>query len=89
MRVRVLAETKDHFDWELIGGMRESAAGRAAGRPDAAYEAVEDEEDEHRNTPQGGAVSLAQGPRPRRRAPPPEEEKEVKTAIVRRSGAVA
>ena len=40
----VLAETKDHLNWELIGELVKNA-GATQLRP--AYEQVEDEEDEH------------------------------------------
>lgn len=43
----VLAETKDHFDWELIGKCAENLEGEAAKVLAAAYEEVEDQEDEH------------------------------------------
>src|SRR5687768_13791229 len=43
----VLAETKDHFDWELIGECAKSAEGAERDALMQAYEAVEDEEDEH------------------------------------------
>jgi hypothetical protein len=43
----VLAETKDHFDWELIGECAKSLEGEARDALKQAYEAVEDEEDEH------------------------------------------
>jgi hypothetical protein len=43
----VLAETKDHFDWELIGKCAENLQGDAAKVLQAAYEEVEDQEDEH------------------------------------------
>jgi len=43
----VLAETKDHADWELIGAAAKAAEGQAAEVLQAAYDTVEDEEDEH------------------------------------------
>src|SRR3569833_3988346 len=43
----VLAETTDHADWELIGAVAKAADGTTAQALLAAYEAVEDEEDEH------------------------------------------
>ncbi|HEY4214824.1 MAG TPA: hypothetical protein VGM84_25330 [Steroidobacteraceae bacterium] len=45
--VVVLAETKDHADWELIGKAAKSLEGAAAEALSRAYEQVEDEEDEH------------------------------------------
>ncbi|MDQ2855138.1 MAG: ferritin-like domain-containing protein, partial [Acidobacteriota bacterium] len=41
----VLAETKDHLNWELIGELTRNLEAAALLKP--AYEQVEDEEDEH------------------------------------------
>ena len=43
----VLAETKDHFDWELIGLCAKAVSGDAKSVLRTATDAVEDEEDEH------------------------------------------
>ena len=43
----VLAETKDHANWELIGFCAKGMEGDAAAALLEAYEQVEDEEDEH------------------------------------------
>jgi rubrerythrin len=43
----VIAETKDHFDWELIGQCAKASSGAAKQILQAAYDQVEDEEDEH------------------------------------------
>lgn len=43
----VLAETKDHLNWELIGHMAEKATGKESKVLKQAYEAVEQEEDHH------------------------------------------
>src|SRR5262245_16386502 len=43
----VLAETKDHLDWELIGQVARKATGAEAKALKEAYEEVEDQEDEH------------------------------------------
>jgi hypothetical protein len=43
----LLAETKDHGDWELIGECAKALDGAAGDALREAYEAVEDEEDEH------------------------------------------
>ena len=43
----VLAETKDHFDWELIGRCAKELTGEQQSALKAAYDKVEDEEDEH------------------------------------------
>jgi hypothetical protein len=77
----VLAETKDHFDWELIGECAKSLEGEAQKALMQAYEAVEDEEDEHLYHTKGWCRELwlkALGLEAV--LPPPEEEKDVKTA---------
>ena len=43
----VLAETKDHLNWELIGMLAKKASGKMAAALKEAHEEVEDEEDEH------------------------------------------
>jgi hypothetical protein len=43
----VLAETKDHANWEMIGACAKAAQGEIAGVLQAAFDEVEDEEDEH------------------------------------------
>ena len=43
----VLAETKDHLDWELIGKCAKQLSGEQAKVLKAAFEKIEDEEDEH------------------------------------------
>ena len=43
----VLAETKDHANWELIGQCAKQLDGEAAALLKQAYDEVEDEEDEH------------------------------------------
>ena len=77
----VLAETKDHFDWELIGECAKSLEGDARNALMQAYEAVEDEEDEHLYHTKGWCRELwlkALGLKAV--LPPPEEAKDVKTA---------
>jgi rubrerythrin len=78
----VLAETKDHADWQLIGECAESASGDTATVLQAAYKEVEDEEDEHLYHTQGWSRELwlkALGlPAV---LPPPEEKEEVISAI--------
>ena len=78
----VLAETKDHHNWELLGVCAEKAKGAVKKALTAAVEEVEDEEDEHLYHTTGWSRELwidALGlPAV---LPPPEEEKEVKTAI--------
>jgi hypothetical protein len=77
----VLAETKDHFDWELIGLCAKAASGDTKAVLQNAVEAVEDEEDEHLYHTKGwcrelwlkalGLTSVL---------PPPEENRDVRTA---------
>ena len=43
----VLAETKDHADWELIGECAKAAEAPSAQVLQAAYDEIEDEEDQH------------------------------------------
>ncbi|MEO8628487.1 MAG: hypothetical protein ABI612_10355 [Betaproteobacteria bacterium] len=78
----VLAETKDHADWELIGQCAKNATGKEAEALLAAYEEIEGEEDSHLYHSKGwcrelwieslGIPSVL---------PPPEEQLKVKTAI--------
>jgi hypothetical protein len=78
----VLAETKDHFDWELIGECAKSLEGEARAALMEAYEAVEDEEDEHLYHTKGWCRELWLKSLGLEAAlPPPEEEKDVKTAV--------
>jgi hypothetical protein len=78
----VLAETKDHMNWELIGMVAEKGRGDATAVLKAAYEAVEQDEDHHLYHTTGftrelwidslGLPAVL---------PPPEERKNVETAI--------
>ena len=78
----VLAETKDHTNWHLIGECAEKAKGDEAKALKKAVAAVEDEEDEHVYHSKGWCrelwISSLGMPAV---LPPPEEEKDVKTAI--------
>ena len=78
----VLAETKDHLNWELIGELGKKTKGSEGKALKEAYGEVEDEEDEHLYHTKGWTRELhleALGlPAV---LPPPEEEKDVKTAI--------
>jgi hypothetical protein len=77
----VLAETKDHADWELIGACAKSLGGAAGDALRQAYEAVEDEEDEHLYHTKGWCRELwlkALGLPAE--LPPPEEKRDVKSA---------
>ena len=78
----VLAETKDHADWELIGECAKALDGDAGAALKEAYEQVEDEEDEHLYHTKGWCRELwlkALGLEAV--LPPPEEKRDVKTAI--------
>lgn len=78
----VEAETKDHLNWELIGEAAKKARGEDGKALRAAYDAVEDEEDEHLYHTTGWARELwIQFLGMPAVLPPPEEEKAVKTAI--------
>ena len=79
--VVVLAETKDHADWELIGAAAKAAEGDVAEALKRAYELVEDEEDEHLYHTKGWCRELwlaALGLDAQ--LPPPEEVQDVKSA---------
>ncbi len=43
----VIAKTKDHADWELLGKCADHLSGPAADALQAAYNEIEDQEDEH------------------------------------------
>jgi rubrerythrin len=78
----VLAETKDHLDWELIGKCADKVAQGQRNAVRQAYESVEDEEDEHLYHTKGWCRELwIESLGMKAILPPPEEEKDVKTAI--------
>jgi len=79
----VLAETKDHLDWELIGKCCEKLLkGEAATALKDAYEEIEDQEDEHLYHTKGWCRELwIESLGMKAVLPPPEERKHVKTAI--------
>lgn len=78
----VLAETKDHFNWQLIGEISGKCEGDLREALEEAYEEVEDQEDEHLYHTKGWARELwfeafglpAQ-------FPPVEEERKVTTRM--------
>jgi ferritin-like metal-binding protein YciE len=78
----VLAETKDHLNWELLGQVAKKTKGEEKKMLEAAQEKVEEEEDEHLYHTAGWArelwIEFLGMPAV---MPPPEEEKDVKTAI--------
>ena len=78
----VLAETKDHADWELIGECAKAAEGDVAAALKEAYDQVEDEEDEHLYHTKGWCRELwLKSLGLKAVLPPPEEKKDVKTAM--------
>ena len=77
----VLAETKDHANWELIGECAKAADGETARVLTDAYARVEDEEDEHLYHSKGWCRELwLQALGLEAVLPPPEETEDVKTA---------
>jgi len=78
----VLAETKDHANWELIGQCAKQLDGDAASVLKQAYDEIEDEEDEHLYHTRGWCRELWLRSLSLNAAlPPPEETQEVKTAV--------
>ncbi|HSM26563.1 MAG TPA: hypothetical protein VK855_00495 [Thioalkalivibrio sp.] len=78
----VLAETKDHQNWELIGHLAEHGQGEETGVLKTAFEAVEQEEDHHLYHTKGFARELwIESLGLPAVLPPPEEVKQVETAI--------
>jgi hypothetical protein len=78
----VLAETKDHLNWELVGFAIEHADREQAAAIKEAHAKVEEQEDEHLYHTKGWSRELwLQSLGIPAVLPPPEEEKDVKTAI--------
>lgn len=78
----VLAETKDHLNWELLGEVGKKLKGDEGKALRDAYEEVEEEEDQHLYHTQGWTRELwLEGLGLPAVLPPPEEERDVKTAI--------
>jgi len=78
----VLAETKDHLDWQLIGKCAERSPGLVAAALSSAYGVVEDQEDEHLYHTKGWCRELwLQSLGVPAVLPPPEEKRQVRTAI--------
>jgi len=77
----VLAETKDHADWELIGECAKAATGAPKAALQAAYDEVEDQEDEHLYHTKGWCRELwLKSLGLKAVLPPPEEREKVETA---------
>jgi bacterioferritin (cytochrome b1) len=78
----VLAETKDHQNWHLIGEVSTKVKGEVAKILKEAHEQVEHEEDEHLYHTKGWARELwIESLGMKAVLPPPEEVKKVETAI--------
>lgn len=78
----VLAETKDHLNWELLGAAAEKASGATATALKEACSEVEDQEDEHLYHSTGWTRELwIESLGMPAVLPPPEEKKNVTTAI--------
>jgi len=78
----VLAETKDHLNWELIGECARKLKGDPSGALKQAYDEVEEEEDAHLYHTTGWCREMwIEALGMPAVLPPPEEEKAVKTAI--------
>jgi rubrerythrin len=77
----VLAETKDHMDWELIGKCAEKSSGTQHQALFDAYNRIEDQEDEHLYHSKGWCRELwIKSLGMHAILPPPEEVEHVKTA---------
>ena len=78
----VLAETKDHANWELITKAAEKSTGKQKSTLQAAADEVEEQEDEHLYHSKGWCRELwIQSLGLKAVLPPPEERKHVTTAI--------
>ena len=78
----VLAETKDHQNWELLEELGKHESGGRKKAIEAACEEVEDEEDKHLYHTEGWSRELWLDTLGLPAVlPPPEEEKDVSTAI--------
>jgi rubrerythrin len=78
----VLAEEKDHANWQLIGEVAKKMTGAEGKALKEAYGEVEDQEDEHYYHSKGWLRELSmQCLGMKAVLPPPEEKKHVKTAI--------
>ena len=77
----VLAETKDHLDWELLSKCAEHLTGAKADALKSACDTVEDQEDEHLYHTKGWCREIwLESLGLKAVLPPPEERKHVKTA---------
>jgi hypothetical protein len=78
----VLAETKDHANWELIGECAKAETGETKATLKQAYDEIEDQEDEHLYHTKGWCRELwLQSLGLKAVLPPPEEKADVRSAI--------
>ena len=78
----VMAEEKDHSNWQLIGEVAKKMTGAEGKALKEAHQEVEDQEDEHYYHSKGWMRELSmQALGLKAVLPPPEEKKHVKTAI--------
>jgi hypothetical protein len=78
----VLAETKDHADWQLLGKCAQHLDGPPGEALQSAYSQIEDQEDEHLYHTRGWCRELwVQSLGLPAVLPPPEEQQHAKTAI--------
>jgi len=78
----VLAETKDHLDWDLLGECAKKLTGEKGKALKEAHEEIEDQEDEHLYHTKGWCRELwIQSLGFPAVLPPPEEVRQVETAI--------
>jgi len=78
----VIAEEKDHSNWQLIGEVAKKMTGAEGKALKEAHKEVEDQEDEHYYHSKGWMRELSlQALGLKAVLPPPEERKHVKTAI--------
>ena len=78
----VLAETKDHLDWELLGEAAKELSGEEQEVVSEAYEKIEEEEDEHLYHTQGWCRELwLESLGLEAELPPPEEVEDVTSAV--------
>ena len=77
----VLAETKDHLNWELLGEAAKTLSGEEREALQEAYEKIEEEEDEHLYHTQGWCRELwLESLGLDAELPPPEERQDVTSA---------
>jgi rubrerythrin len=77
----VLAETKDHLNWELLGEAAKTLSGEEREAPQEAYEKIEEQEDEHLYHTQGWCRELwLESLGLEAELPPPEERQDVTSA---------